>query len=167
MADTPALGTLLRHLLELLDGPVEEAYRRAGLRYRPRYTPVMRALIGLGPASIRAISHHAHLTHSAVSQTVAQMVKDGLVHSRPGDDARERIVALSASGRRMLPALERQWAIVDAAARGLDRELSVPLSAVVAEAIAALSGRSFGERIEQAAAARQRAKPHHYLHPHP
>ena len=41
----PGLGTQLRHLLELLDGAVEEAYALAGMRYRPRYTPVMRALI--------------------------------------------------------------------------------------------------------------------------
>jgi DNA-binding MarR family transcriptional regulator len=151
MTAKPSLGTLVRHLLELLDGPVQQAYRRAGLSYRPRYTPVMRALMALGPASIRAISLHAGLTHSAVSQTVAQMVKDGLVQSRAGDDARERIIALTRSGRRMLPALQRQWAIVDAAARDLDHELSVPLSAVVAEAVEALAARSFDERIEAAA----------------
>ncbi len=152
MSDMPMLGTLLRHLVELLDGAVEQAYLGAGLTYRPRYTPVMRALRALGPASIRAISLHARITHSATSQTVAQMVKDGLVQSRPGQDARERIITLTTPARRMLPALERQWAIIDTAAGRLDGELSVALSAVVAEAIEALAREGFAERIERAAA---------------
>src|ERR671910_409399 len=95
MPDKPMLGTLLRHLVELLDGAVEQAYLRAELAYRPRYTPVMRALLALGPASIRRISLQARTTHSATSQTIAQMAKDGLVQSRPGEDARERIIALT------------------------------------------------------------------------
>jgi DNA-binding MarR family transcriptional regulator len=156
MADTPLLGTLLRHLVELLDGAVEQTYQRAGLTYRPRYTPVVRALVALGPSSIRSISQHAGTTHSAASQTVAQMAKDGLVDSRPGADARERIIHLSSRGRRMLPTLERHWAVIDAAARDLDRELSVPLSAVAREAIETLSREGFAERIERTAARRTR-----------
>jgi DNA-binding MarR family transcriptional regulator len=152
VSDASALGTSLRHLVELLDGAVEEAYRRAGLRYRPRYTPVVRALSAMGPASIRAISLHAGTTHSAASQTVAQMTREGLVRARAGEDARERIVALTPRARRMLPALKRQWAVIDAAARRLDAELSVPLSAVVAEAIEALAREGFVERIGRAAA---------------
>ena len=50
---TPArtLGTLLRNLSETLDRAVEEAYRDAGLSYRPRYTPVFRALLSAGTFS--------------------------------------------------------------------------------------------------------------------
>jgi DNA-binding MarR family transcriptional regulator len=151
MADIPTLGTLLRHLVDLLDGAVEQTYIAAGLTYRPRYTPVVRALIAHGPASIRTISLHARTTHSAASQTVAQMAKDGLVHSRPGEDARERIIALTPRARRMLPALRRQWATIDEAARRLEGELSVPLSAVLAEAIEALGRVGFAERIGRAA----------------
>jgi DNA-binding MarR family transcriptional regulator len=156
MADAPPLGTLLRHLVELLDGAVEQAYLRAGLTYRPRYTPVVRALVALGPTSIRAISQHAGTTHSAASQTVAQMVKDGLVQSRPGEDARERIVQLTPKARRMLPALRRQWKIIDAAARRLERELSVPLSTVALEAVEALAREGFLERIERASTLKER-----------
>ena len=151
MADAPPLGTLLRHLVELLDGAVEQAYLQAGLTYRPRYTPVVRALVALGPSSIRTIAGHAGTTHSAASQTVAQMAKDGLVQSRPGDDARERIVQLTPKARRMLPALRRQWAIIDTAARRLERELSVPLSKVAQEAVQALAREGFLDRIERAA----------------
>ena len=84
--NTATLGTLLRHLIELLDSAVEQQYANSGLSYRPRYTPVMRALLDLGPASIRAIARHAGITHSAVSQTVAQMAKQGLIRLEPGGE---------------------------------------------------------------------------------
>jgi DNA-binding MarR family transcriptional regulator len=147
------LGTLLRHLIDLLDGEVEAAYVAAELDWRPRYTPVVRALVARGPASIRILSHQIGISHSAVSQTVSQMVKDGLVELHPGADARERIVAMTSRAETMLPALQAQWAAVNAAADGLDAELSAPLSKVAGEAIAALTHKPFGERIRQAATA--------------
>lgn len=150
---SPTLGTLLRHLIELLDRDVEAAYEAAGLNWRPRYTPILRALLSHGPASIRLLSREIGITHSAVSQTVSQMVKDGLVELKPGADARERIVVLTGQTEAMVPALRRQWAATNAAANELDAALSAPLSQVAAEAIEALTQRPFGERIRQAAEA--------------
>ena len=145
-------GTLLRHLSEVLDGAVEDAYGRSGLAYRPRYTPVMRALIEQGPASIRALSRYAGITHSAVSQTVAQMTRQGLVEPLPGKDGRERIVTLTAKGEAMVPHLQRQWEATAAAARTLDEDLPMPLVELLLQAIAALERRSFGERLNNAVA---------------
>ena len=149
---TATLGTLLRHLAETLDGAVERAYVASGLDHRPRYTPVVRALLALGPASIRAISVHAGITHSATSQTVSQMEARGLVQLTVGQDTRERIVALTPAAEASLPALKRQWEATNAAADDLDHELSAPLSDLLREAIAALERRPFDERIASAAA---------------
>ncbi|NMO21014.1 MarR family transcriptional regulator [Pyxidicoccus fallax] len=151
-AGTPTLGTLLRHLIEHLDGAVEQAYQQAGLDYRPRYTPVIRALMAQGPVSLRVISREARISHSAVSQTVSQMVNDGLVELQPGSDGRERIVTLTPRARAMLPALERQWSATNAAAERLDAELSAPLSGILREALEALEREPFDTRIEKAAA---------------
>ena len=148
---TPTLGTLMRHLIELLDGAVEQAYRASGLDYRPRYTPVVKALMALGPVSIRVISRQAGISHSAASQTVSQMAKASLVFLSPGEDGRERIVALTPRAQAMLPAVTRQWRAVNAAAAGLDAELSAPLSTLLVETIAALERQAFGDRIAQAA----------------
>ncbi|WP_355582773.1 helix-turn-helix domain-containing protein [Xanthomonas cannabis] len=150
---SPTLGTLVRHLIELLDGDLEAVYAASGLAWRPRYTPVLRVLMRLGPVSIKVLAQEIGITHSAASQTVAQMVKQRLVALKPGADARERIVVLTARTRQMIPALQRQWAATNAAAAQLDAELSVPLSAVLAEAIAALNQRSFATRISAAATA--------------
>lgn len=160
MSSRPAatLGTLLRHLIEKLDGAVEQSYAQSGLDYRPRYTPVVRALIELGPASIRAISRSAGITHSAVSQTVGQMVERGLVGFESGGDARERIIALTAAAKAMIPALQRHWQATNTAAEMLDTELSMPLSDLLREAIDALDRTSFAHRIDKAAAKQKRSR---------
>ncbi|MGH8495369.1 MAG: MarR family winged helix-turn-helix transcriptional regulator [Gammaproteobacteria bacterium] len=143
----PGLGMLLRHVLELLDGDLERVYKESGLDYRPRYTPVMRALIDLGPTPIRDIARHASTTHSAASQTVAQMARKGLLRLEPGADARERVVRLTPRARRMLPKLQAQWAATDAAAEALSAELPCPLHDVLIAAIRALEMQPFRERI--------------------
>lgn len=141
------LGTLLRHLIELLDGAVEQTYRDAQLDFRPRYTPVLRALIAIGPASIKNLAGHAGLTHSAASQTVAQMRRDGLIEVERGADKRRQVVSLTSRATTMIPTLEKMWKAVNEAARELDDELMGPLSQVVEEAIEALERRPFRDRI--------------------
>lgn len=150
------LGTQLRHLIELLDGAVEAAYVEAGLNYRPRYTPVMRALVAHEPLTIGDIAARARITQPAATQTVALMIKEGLLVSEPGvQDARQKLIRLSDAGRAMLPALERCWQATAAAAASLDAELPTPLSEALANAIEALGRRSFGERIRSARAAQK------------
>jgi len=144
---TASLGTLLRHLTELLDGAVEDSYRAEGLDYRPRFTPVIRVLLASGPSSIRAIADYAGISHSAVSQTVSQMVLQKWVKYGQGGDGRERIVSLTASAKRKIDSLERCWSATSIAAADLDRSLSVPLSRVLQEAIEALDQRPFSTRL--------------------
>ena len=79
LSASPTLGTLLRHLIDLLDGEVEAAYAASGLHWRPRYTPILRVLMRDGGQSIKTIAQQIGMSHSAVSQTVTQMVKDELV----------------------------------------------------------------------------------------
>ncbi|HTH47911.1 MAG TPA: helix-turn-helix domain-containing protein [Candidatus Limnocylindria bacterium] len=148
----PTLGTLLRHLIEMLDSAVAETYADSGLDYRPRFTPVFRALLTLGPASIQAISRHARITHSAVSQTVSEMAKRGWVQVTKGPDARQHIVALTAQADGATALLRRHWTATNAAAQALDRELSAPLSDLLRETIAVLERRPFRDRIKCAAA---------------
>jgi DNA-binding MarR family transcriptional regulator len=144
------LGTLLRHLLELLDGDVERTYAELGLDYRPRFTPVVRALLESEPRSIREIADHSGLTHSAVSQTVAEMKRAGLLSLvKDRADARARQARLAPRCRAMLPRLEQQWSATNSAADGLDEELSNSLRAAVTDAIAALERNPFRQRIEK------------------
>ncbi|MFB9884423.1 MarR family winged helix-turn-helix transcriptional regulator [Planobispora siamensis] len=154
--DSPApgpelLGTRLRHLLDLLEAGVASIYDDLGLQgYRPRFTPVVRVLAAHGPRSIRDLATATGVTHSAASQTVAQMAKHGLVTVVPGEDARRRIVRLTPRAERLLPALEVEWEATAAAAAELEAELSAPLSLIVDETLRALRRRPMRQRIAAA-----------------
>jgi DNA-binding MarR family transcriptional regulator len=147
-----ALGTQLRHLLELMDDDVAAALTDLGLpHYRPRYSPVVAALLAHGPSPIRDLARAIGVTHSAASQTVAQMHRAGLVRLAPGADARHRIVHLTPAARRALPAIRAEWAATAAAADALDAELPVPLRDLLAALRRALERRGFRQRIADAA----------------
>lgn len=145
------LGTLLRRLIDALDGAVESAYREAGLDFRPRYTPVIRLLLDAGPMPIRDIARHAAVSHSALSQTVSQLQREGWVELQPGHDRRERVVHPSAKTRKLEPALRKRWAITAAAAASLDVELPCALEPLLRQALEALDSKPFKERLAEAA----------------
>lgn len=148
------LGTLLRRLIDALDGAVERAYADAGLDYRPRYTPIVRALVANGPSTIRALATHTGVTHSATGQTVAQMARSGLVGLETGADARERIVALTPAAQAMLPQLRRLWAATEAAARTIDAELGLSLPDTLQRTLDLLDRTPFDARLRAANALR-------------
>lgn len=144
------LGTRLRHLLDLLEADVTAVYADLGMAgFRPRFTPVIRTLAASGPGSIRELAEATGVTHSAASQTVAELVKAGLVVVAPGADARRRVVRLTPEGERLLPALDAEWAATTAAVAAFEAELSVPLSRLVGEALDALRRRPMRERIRE------------------
>lgn len=145
--ESRGLGTLLRHLVDLLDGDVEAVYREQGLDCRSRFTPVIRHLESAGPSSIRQIALASGLTHSAISQTVAEMLKKDLVKSVPGKDARERIISFTPAGEALLPALHSTWEAIWAAADELSDDIGQPLGEVLERTIAAVGVRPFRERI--------------------
>jgi DNA-binding MarR family transcriptional regulator len=146
------LATRLRHLLELLDGDVATVYADLGLDwFRPRFTPIVRALAAAGPQSIRDLAEAIGVTHSAASQTVAQMVKADLVTLNPGADARQRIVHLTAKAEELLPVLDAEWAATTTVAKEFEAELGYPLSRLVDEAIEALRRRPMRQRLAEAA----------------
>lgn len=142
------LGTILRHLIELLDGDLEALYAREVPGFRPRYTPIVRSLLDTEPRTIREIAEAADITHSAASQTVAKMAKDGLLLSEVGRDAREKQVRLSPKLRRQLPRIEAVWAAATEATKALERELAGPLGAAAEDAIRRLSQRPFADRLK-------------------
>lgn len=152
MASTDAtLGTLLRSLIDALDGDVERAYVEAGLDFRPRFTPVVRLLAAAGALRIKDLAAGVGLSHSALSQTVNQLAARGWVELAPGADGRERVARLTPRARAALPQLERHWAATAAAAASLNQDLRLDLEEVVRRALEALEHKSFRARIAEAA----------------
>lgn len=149
------LGSLLRALLERLDPAVERAYRARGLDYRPRFTPVIRALARERSLRIKDIAQAQGLSHSAVSQTVTALVEQGWVTATLGKDGRERWLHLTPKARSALPLLEAQWRDTAAAAESLSRDLGLPLEEILRRALETLERVPFEARIDQARVARE------------
>jgi DNA-binding MarR family transcriptional regulator len=144
----------MRHVLELLDGDVAKVYADLGVPdYRPRYSPVVRALTELGPLSIRDLAGAVGVTHSAASQTAAQMARHGLLTLEAGTDARQRIARLTDRARALLPLIEAEWAATSAAAAELEAELPAALTDVLIQAERAALARPVRTRIADAARA--------------
>lgn len=116
---------------------------------RPRFSIMLIRLAHEGPMTVGELADATGRTHSAASQTVAVMRRDGLVTSEPGDDARTRRVVLTEAGRELVPWLEDEWRATEAAWEELEREVPYPLSQVVRDLDQALARRGFRDRVLQ------------------
>jgi DNA-binding MarR family transcriptional regulator len=142
------LGTLLRHVLDKMDDDIATVLTDLDMPgYRPRFSAIVRALVALGPVPIRDIAQAIAVTHSAASQTIAEMAKRDFVILKPGEDARQRVVHLSAKTRALLPKIETEWAATASAAAEMDAELPFPLAELVPAIAAALQRRGFRQRM--------------------
>ena len=144
------LGTQLRHLLELLDGAVARNYASLGVAYRPRYTPVLKALLASQPLTVGEIADAAGITQPAATQTVSLMIKDKIIQAVSSRDGRKKLLQLTPHGLALLPQLQEAWAATARAAASLDDELPAPLSEILGAAIEALAKRPFADRIRDA-----------------
>ncbi|MEV0151270.1 MULTISPECIES: MarR family transcriptional regulator [unclassified Nonomuraea] len=146
-----SLGTLLRHVHEVMDGAIARIYTDLGLPdYRPRFSPAVRVLAAEGPLAIRDLAAAIGVTHSAASQTVHQMSRAGFVTLERGADGRQRVVHLTERTRAALPAIEAEWAATTRAVAELEAELPAPLTAVLEATVEALRRRPFHDRVTAA-----------------
>jgi DNA-binding MarR family transcriptional regulator len=137
----------MRDLTERLDVGISEVYAELGIvGVRPRFSMAIMFLEG-GPLSIRELAREVHVTHSAMSQTVTAMRKDGIIRSAPGTDARSRMIELTPAGRELLEPLRREWYATEAVLEELDSEVPYELGQLLTELRAALDRRSFTERL--------------------
>ena len=144
--EKPGLGELLRYVGELVEQGAEDAYRTLHLAYRPRYTPVLRAL-ATGAETVTDITARTHITQGAVSQTVGLMVADGLVERHSLHDGRKSGLRLTPTGQAVLQELIPHWRTTFAAIETLEQEIGHPLLQVLEDAARALEHRSFAARL--------------------
>ncbi|WP_445401216.1 MarR family winged helix-turn-helix transcriptional regulator [Streptomyces sp. LE64] len=135
-------------LLSAMDAEIEKVYVEHGIQgVRPRFAYPLIRLAHTGPLTIRELAESLDRSHSAISQTVAAMRKEGLVTSEPGPDARTRRIDLTERGRSMVPFLEAEWRATHATVAELDREVPYAMTTVVEEVRRALERRPMRERI--------------------
>lgn len=138
----------LRLLLDAMDADIARLYAERGIEgLSPRFTMVLIRLAHAGPLTIRDLAEAFDRTHSAMSQTVAALRKEGLVGTRPGSDARTRLVHLTDKGRELVPFLEAEWRATEDAVAELEAEVPYPLTQVVEDLRRALERRPFRDRV--------------------
>ena len=148
----PGLGQLLRHMKDLVEGEADAFYAADGVDYRPRYTPIMRALAA-DRHTVGELSEITGLSQGAVSQTIKLMERDDLISLAAGRDARRTVVSLSRRGLDLLDYLQDHWTSTFTVIEELEREIGVPLRRVLADAIERLEETGFGERLRRAKSA--------------
>ncbi len=140
----------LRHLLDAMDDDIARLYDERGVAgVRPRFVMPLIRLGRRHAMTIRELAHALEVTHSAMSQTVSALRREGLVRSVAGADARTRQVALTEKARTVLPFLEAEWRATEQAVAELEAEIPYALSQVVRDLETALARRSFHDRIAQ------------------
>lgn len=141
--------TPLFDLLNAMDDQIATVYARHGVTgVRPRFSKALVRLHRHGPTTIKALAAHLGVTHSAMSQTITAMRRDGLLDTAPGEDARTRTVFLSDAGQALVPFLEAEWRATEAAWADLEAEVPYPLQQVVTDLREALTRRSFADRVD-------------------
>ncbi|MGI4893909.1 MAG: MarR family winged helix-turn-helix transcriptional regulator [Janthinobacterium lividum] len=148
----------LRDLLSAMDADIARLYEQRGVAgVRPRFSMALIRLHHRGPMSVKQLAEQVEVTHSAMSQTVTVMRRDGLVDTLPGADARTRTVSLTPTGEALVPFLEAEWRATEAAWAELEAEIPYALTRVVADLGVALERRSFLHRISARLRAQEEA----------
>jgi len=142
------MGTLLRSLIHRMDGDVDAYYAKEALPFHARFYPIYRHLRGEGPCPMKELMGIAGTTFSALSQTIGQMRKLGLVELHAGTDKRVKTVTLSEQAEKLDPVLEATWAKIKVAHEQLDKEVGCDTYAVLWKLSKALERQSLYERIE-------------------
>lgn len=132
-----------------MDDEIARLYAERGVSVRPRHTMPLIRLGRRGPMTIRELAEAVDVTHSAMSQTIAVLKRDGLVSTRPGTDARTKVVELTDAARELLPFLEAEWRATEEAIAELDAELPYSLARAVRDMERALRARSFRDRVAE------------------
>ena len=139
----------MREIFDRMDAGIAEVYAELGIvGVRPRFSMVILFLEG-GPLSIRQLAAEVNVTHSAMSQTVTAMRKDGLIRSAPGMDARNRMIELTAAGRELIEPLRREWYASEEVLRQIDSEVPYALGVLIQDLRSALDRRSFADRLRE------------------
>jgi DNA-binding MarR family transcriptional regulator len=145
--ELPSLWRRVHEVFRRVDAGIAEVYARIGVTdVRPRYSATLMFLED-GPMTIRQLAYDCGVTHSAMSQTISAMKDAGLVASVPApEDARRRLISLTARGREIVPLLRAEWDATEAALAQLEAETPYRLSRLAEDLHAALDATPFADR---------------------
>jgi len=153
------LGTRMRRLQEMLTADAERLYEELGINIRVSYFYVLYALSLKGAMPISELAKLAGFSHSAVSQTVKRLIKEGLVETRATEDARQKEVVFTPYGEEALAKLGPVWDAIDRVMKDAIKEGGTDLIAALEGMETAFERVCFYDRCRRYLDAEQKPKP--------
>jgi DNA-binding MarR family transcriptional regulator len=123
------LGTRLKRIGEHMHGDAQRIMDELGVPLQASQYPFLASLDRLGPLTIGRLAEAVGVTQPGATRSVGQLVRLGMVAvRRPPEDQRQRVIGLTAKGRRQVDyAKEVVWPRIEAAVADLCAALSGPL----------------------------------------
>jgi DNA-binding MarR family transcriptional regulator len=144
------LGTRLKRIAERLQADATRIATSHGVTVQSSQYPFLGALDRFGPLTNGEMAEAVGITQPGVSRAIGQLTRLGMVKVRTGrDDRRQRIVSLTAAGRRQVELGKQEvWPLVEAAVADLCNALSGPLLDQLAAIEEGLAARPLEQRID-------------------
>lgn len=118
-----ALGARLRRLSEAIDRDATRAYASLDIKFEQRWFGVLNQLALNGPMSVSEIASALRITRASVSQTRQSLEDQGLIEAQAHPlDARQRHLALTNAGSKLVRRLRPLWDAMNEAALELNAE---------------------------------------------
>jgi len=144
------LGSRLKRLAERMQAGAMAAIAETGLSLQPAHMAVLAALRG-GALTIGQMAEVIGISQPAVTRSIGQLARLGIVGNAQAPDQRTRLVELTAKGRDAADlAATTLWPRIGIAAEEVMAGLSGPFLAQVAAIERALDAASIAERAAQA-----------------
>ncbi|MEZ4575417.1 MAG: bifunctional helix-turn-helix transcriptional regulator/GNAT family N-acetyltransferase [Vampirovibrionales bacterium] len=151
-----ALATRLKQLSEQFIGAWTMVYQTQSVPFEPSWFLVMMVLSHFESLSLVAMADHLKVSHSAVSQLVSELTKQGLVTTQADPkDKRKRLVGLTDEGRRVVEILTPVWADMQQVIRELILSTGYDLMDVLGKTEKALETYPLSNRFYDQLVARQ------------
>ncbi|WP_265587707.1 MarR family winged helix-turn-helix transcriptional regulator [Sphingomicrobium arenosum] len=146
-----ALGGRLRRLSERIDREADAIYRDLGVTFSQRWFGIVNQLRLLGQATVGDIAARLGITHASVSETRRALERAGLIEGvADPEDARRRLLRLTAEGEAVVRRLAPTWEADQRATAALVAEVPGLMAAIDALEDAldrqSLQGRAAEER---------------------
>lgn len=142
------LGTRLKRIGEMLQADATRIAAAQGVTIQSSQYPFLGAIDKFGPLTIGEMTAAVGISQPGVTRSVAQLAKLGMVNVREGrSDRRQRIITLTAAGRRQIELGKQQvWPRVEGAVADLCKTLSGPLLEQLAAMERELAARPLDQR---------------------
>lgn len=151
------LGTRLRRLMEHMSADGDRFYHDHAPDFKVSYFYVFHALNQRQDLTINDIAKLTGFSHSAVSQTVKKLHKEGYIRFEKREDARNKYLSLTAQGAGLVKQITPLWQVIDQTIKQACKESGTDIIAALTAMEQVFTRKSLYQRLSDAFHAGQKA----------